>query len=482
MPIQSPMFCGCSSVVEHHVANVRVVSSNLITRYLSINKDLFMEHAAPQASEFSDDNVQVIVHRRPGSRIEYEVKAKPGLVQEAHRNAIKAVAKRVSLPGFRKGRAPDQLIIRNYPQDLDKHWQEMIANAAFRASDNLAKQPVLQKDTKITFKMKSHSLEQGAELSLTFETEPLVPTVDPKQFQIKAPVRPEVSDAKVDETIRQVQLFFAEWKVIEGRPAQEGDFVLLDIENLEDNPPSKIFSGTRFEVTDKSMAQWMKALVVGMKAGESAEGVSRPDTTATDAEKEEYKPKKVRLTLKLIEQPVAPPIDEEFAKKLGVQTLEEMRHAITNILNKQADGHVQEEMRTKASEFLLTHYPFEMPQTLIEKETHFRMQQLMHDAQFQQYWNSMNEEERKKTVQSLYEQSEKAVRMFYLCRKLVQDANVSISSEDLPKYPSSTLEMLLQPHNEWKSNQAPEVRQAEAYSRIILEKAEDFLIAHANKE
>ena len=49
--------------------------------------------------------------------------------------------------------------------------------------------------------------------------------------------RPEVNEEKVEETIRQVQLFFAEWKHITDRPVQEGDFVLLDVDVIEEDPP-----------------------------------------------------------------------------------------------------------------------------------------------------------------------------------------------------------------------------------------------------
>ena len=65
-----------------------------------------------------------------------------------------------------------------------------------------------------------------------------------------------------------------------------------------------------------------------------------------------------------------------FAKKLGVTTVDEMRKNITDLLNKQADAHVMEAQREQVNEFLLTQYPFDLPVTLIEKETQFRFRQL----------------------------------------------------------------------------------------------------------
>ena len=44
-------------------------------------------------------------------------------------------------------------------------------------------------------------------------------------MQLKAVKRPEVNEDKINETIRQVQLFFANWQHVTDRPVQEGDFV-----------------------------------------------------------------------------------------------------------------------------------------------------------------------------------------------------------------------------------------------------------------
>ena len=71
------------------------------------------------------------------------------------------------------------------------------------------------------------------------------------------------------------------------------------------------------------------------------------------------------------------------------------------------------------------------------------MQQLLQDQEYLQHWNSMTPEAKKRTVDSIAEQSEKAVRMFYLCRKILADAKITISPKDLPKAPDSPLACLL---------------------------------------
>jgi trigger factor len=437
-----------------------------------------MEQAVTEPQALHNENVRFTIHHKPSCVVEFDIEAFEPFVKKAHKKAVKAIAKEVTLPGFRKGKAPEELITKNFPKELDKEWQQQIANDAFQECEKLAQIPVLHRDAKITYKMKSHS-PSGALLVLTFETEPKVPHVDPKQMQLKPVKRPEVNDDKINETIRQIQLFFATWQHVDDRPVQEGDFVILDVDVIEETPASPLFNHTRFEVTSRSMSKWMYDLVLGKNVGDSLEGISIPDEDASQEDKEELKPKKVRVTIKSIDLATVPDLNEDFVKKLGVSSIEEMRVNITNLLNNQADAHVLEAQREQASEFLLTQYPFDLPVTLIEKETQFRFRQLLQDTDFQKYWNGLSAEERKKTINTVHQQSEKAVRMFYLCRQIVNDAKIRISAADIPSPSTSALEMLVNPQKLFHHQRNPEIEHAEAFSRLVLEKAEDFVIRNA---
>ncbi len=437
-----------------------------------------MEQIAVEPQTLSDDNVRVSVHRKPACIIEFDVEASKKLVTEAYKIAIKRIAKEVTLPGFRKGKAPDELILKNYGSQVDKEWQQAIADLGFRASEKLAKIPLLHREAKVSFKMKSHS-HSGALFTLNFETEPSIPTVNPKLMQLKFVKRPDVNEEKVSETIRQVQLFFAEWKAVTNRPAEDGDYVLLDVDVIEETPPVPLFNHTRFEVKEKAMSKWMYDLVLGKQVGDSVEGVSVPDDEASQEEKEELKPKKVQITIKAIDTATLPALDDTFAEKIGAKTVEELRTNVHNLLEKQADDHVREALREQASEFLLTQFPFDLPTTLIEKETHFRFKQLMNDKDFIKYWESLKSEDRRKTLTTIHQQSEKAVRMFYLCRKVIADANIRISEQDIPPPANTPLEFLLSPQKMFHHHRNAEIEHAEAFSRLVLEKAEDHIIENA---
>ncbi len=436
-----------------------------------------MEQAAAEIQTLQNENVRFTIHHKPACVVEFDVEAFEPLIKSAHKKAAKTIAKEVTLPGFRKGKAPEEYIVKNFPKEIDKEWQQEIANACFQECGKMAKIPVLHRDAKITYKMKSHS-SSGALLVLAFETEPKVPHIDPKEMKLKAVKRPEVNEDKINETMRQVQLFFATWQPVTDRPVQVGDFVTLDVDVIEETPSVPLFNNTRFEVTEKSMALWMRELIIGKNAGDTIEGTSIPDADASDEDKENLKPKKVRVTIKSIDTATLPALTDEFVKQLGVANVEEMKTNVTTLLNNQADAHVLEAQREQVSEFFLS-LPFELPTTLIEKETQFRFRQLLQDKDFQKYWENMNSDDRNKTIQTVYQQSEKAVKMFYLCRQVVTDANINISTSDIAPPATNGLELLLNPQKMHHHQRTPEIEHAEAFSRLVLEKAEDFVIRNA---
>ena len=432
-----------------------------------------------ESEEFKGKDLTFTIHRKPKCTVEFHVKASPSLVKAAYQNAVKAVSKHVSFPGFRKGRAPPEAVQKKYPGEIDKEWQQEIANAAFPECEKIAHIPILKKDSKISFNLKSHSLDKGAELVLTFETEPTIPAVEPKKFNLNPVERPAVTDVQIEETIRQIHFFFAQWKPINDRPVQEGDFVILDVEVIDNAPSHPLFSNTRFEVTDKSMAKWMKDLVIGQQIGSSVEGESYPDATVSEKEKENFPAKKIRITVKVIEEAILPPMDEKLLSMVGVTSHDELRSNVERLLNEKADSHVKEAQRTQVVDFLLHQHPFDLPPSFIMNETRFRMKQLSSDPQFSAEWSKMTKDEQNNAIQALMSQSEKAVRLFYICNRLIKDAGIKISPEDLPKPPTTPLEVLIRPQPDYQLQEQDELKEAEAYSRLILEKAEDYIIQQA---
>jgi trigger factor len=427
--------------------------------------------------ELISEEVRVQVHHKPACRIEMHVKTNPQMVVNARRNAIRSVSKEISLPGFRKGKAPDEMILKKFPADVEKQMHKAVADLAFVAAQKIAKVPVLNNNSSISFDLKSHSVDAGAELVFSFETEPKIPAVDSSGFAAKSVAKAEVADKQIDEAIRQMRFFYAQWKPVQDRPIQNGDYIMIDLDTIEGEHVNQVFHHIRFEVSKERMANWMKKLVVGAKAGDVLNGVSEPDDTATEEEKKEFKPKNVRLSLLKVEEAVLPEMDDEFAKKVGAENVDHMRQSITNLLNKQADDKVDTEIREQVNDYLVETYAFELPQSLIDTEKKHRFGQLMHDPKFKASWNKMSQDERKELEAKLSDESGQAVRLFYLSRHIVQSAKIPITHQEVQNEAIAAYQAHAGRNVE--IDQMPKEVYALALSKVILAKAQDFIMKKA---
>lgn len=433
-----------------------------------------MENQSVDNQELTSDNVTVTIERKPDCMVELQVKAKKPLVEKAHKKAVKEVSKEVSIPGFRKGKAPEKLITSKYAGPIEERWKKTIADLSFQESEKLANVPPLNQDSRISFDMKSYS-EEGAEMTFTFEGEPLVPPIEYDKIEITKEEQVEITPEKVDETVRQIQIFFAEYKEITDRKAQEGDFVTIDVDIIDEDPPQKALTNSRFEVTKDGMAKWMKALITDLKAGESKEGESIPDEDAKEEDK--TPPKKVKLTVNTIQEPQLPELNDELAKKLGCKDLDEMRTNLKKLLDKQAHESAEKKNWEQVSDALLANHPFELPKSLVDKETQFRLRQLISDPVHSEKLRSMNEEKQKEMIDSVKKQGERAVRLFYLCRAIVTENKLPLNPDEVHQEVNTPLEALFsQGTDNYNAQTESQEQKALAMSRLMLTKAQDYAL------
>jgi trigger factor len=413
-------------------------------------------------------NVRVQVSEKPHCRVEMHVHADAELVREARERALKDVKKEVVLPGFRKGKAPDDMVVKKFGKEVEKQLDKAAADLAFVAAQKQMKVPLLNNNAPVSFDMKKRS-EEGAEMVFSFETEPKVPNVDTGKFVERAVDRKEVGEKQVEEAVRQMRFFHAKWNPVEGRGVKDGDYILIDLSTVEGEVEQKVFQGIRFEVSSERMADWMKKLVHGAKAGQVLEGVSEPDDKASEKEREEFKPKNVKLYLLKVEEAVLPEVNDDFALKMGAANVEKMKEMILSMLKSQADEGVDSQMREQVNEFLTMSYPFDLPFSLVETEAKHRIRQMAQAPDFAKNWEKMTEGERKKFQDKILDESARAVRLFYLSRQVVQEQKISLTHQEVQ-------DEAIALYKGQKGDEIPREVYALALSRIMLTKAQDCIL------
>jgi len=148
----------------------------------------------------------------------YECTFDKSEVLEAEEDAIKKVADRVEVPGFRKGKAPKFLIRTRYPETIKSEILEILWQKAVREIDddeNLFLPPILE-DFEIE--------DDGATLVLQVHRKPEVVLKPFEEFELKKLDKPSILESYVDRRLKELQEFHAILEPKDG-PAEYGDMV-----------------------------------------------------------------------------------------------------------------------------------------------------------------------------------------------------------------------------------------------------------------
>lgn len=388
--------------------------------------------------EFKNDLVHCIIHPKPDCVVELEVVASKELIAKSTNSALFAVTKQAIVPGFSKGKAPMSLVQSSYPKQVEEMTQHVLAQKTLQESIALTKLPILSNRqnsgaANLSYKVHNSSPDE-AKIFYSFEVSPLVPVINPNLPTLQPVDRPVVEEKQVEETLRQALFFYAEWTPVKDRPIQEGDFVTLDVEITETSPSSSLFKDTRFEVTDSSMAKWMKDAVSGKNLNDVVEAISVPDDDVSEQEKILFPAQKVQITIKAIEQAKLPEITEEFAQKMQALSAKDLKDKIEKQLNDQADAHVQEKNKEQIIDFLLKNYSFSIPKSILETEIASRFDLLKKDSNFSQYWEPLDEEKKKKVLSFISESSEKSIRLLFLATTFCQAYKIPLPPQGDKKF------------------------------------------------
>ncbi|MEX2304719.1 MAG: trigger factor [Waddliaceae bacterium] len=414
-----------------------------------------------------NENITVAIEKKPGCQVNLDIQVSPKATKAAHERAIKNINKEVNVPGFRKGRAPTSFILENYAKYIKKEWEEVLINVAFKEALTLLEiVPYSQRHINKP-KVNSIDLEKGSEFSISFETAPEIPSVDIEKLKIDPVEAETVDEEKIELTLKNIRLHYAEWDEIEDRAVEENDYVNISIESLDDQ--AMIAENNRFQVSDKGMAKWMRTLIVGKKKGDAVEGTSEKETDEDVA----FKQTKVKITIHSIHQPKLPEFDEELFKKIGVETLDELKEKVQKQLENRALEEKKAKLRDQLEKQLIETHVCEIPHSIFQSEKEHRL------SEFKQNLTSskLSEEEHNKALKkfedSLDKRVQEALSLYFVTQKAGQENQIQVSNEEIT---SEMMRMMFDGSLSQEQMQNQEAIQSQIYMKLARTKIEDFLL------
>ncbi len=427
-------------------------------------------------NHFKNENLSVEVEFQPGCQIVGHVSVEPAPVGAAYQSALKKVSKQVSLPGFRKGKAPTQLIESQFAKYVEQEWHDEVMRTSFAEMLKLVGRQPLNERAIHRPKVESCCRKEGAKIVFTYEAEPEVPEIKEDGLEIASVEKKPVEDDAVEKATRELRLHHATWeKVEEERAVEEGDFIDVDIENIGVDPAQSICKDRRFEVVEGKIGAWLKELVIGMKVGESREGESTVDPKAPEEVKAKFEPTKCKVTLNAIQKPTLPELDEEFAKKMGLKKAEELVEKVREQLEKDEEARVQNERKELLQDKLLEAYPFEVPVSLKESERSLRIKERIRELVSQGLSEEAIKGKEKEIEEEVAQEVDAALRIFFLLRKHAEKEGIRVTNEETAN--ALMREMYRFPISEkTKKPEVPPEVYAQVFSNLLIDKVKKHLL------
>lgn len=394
---------------------------------------------------------------------------------EAYNKAFNKLAAKTSIDGFRKGKAPKNILKKVInPQSVcyeavDEIAQSVLEEAIKEHNIELIDRPEL-------------NLGTVNETSCTFIfTCPVPPDVELGDYKNLGYHVEEVSvtDGDVEAELDKLKEQKAELEIKEEGELENGDISVIDYEGFKDGVPFEGGKGENFELTIGSgqFIPGFEEQLIGMKTEEEKEiNVTFPENYHV----EELKGQPVIFKVKLheIKKKVLPELDEELIKDLkieNVNTLDELKEYYRANLLKSRKDWAENKALDEAINKLVEEATVEIPEVMINSMCDNMIneygQQFMAQGLSMEQFRSMFGENVDGLRNAFRPEAEKRVKTNLCLNKLAELENLNVDAEDLEKYYSDLAETYSMPVEDVKKY----IPESNAKEDLKVRKALDFI-------
>jgi trigger factor len=284
--------------------------------------------------------VETRVEELGADKVRLSVDVPSADMRHAVEHAATDLAASLKIPGFRKGKVPMPVLVarvgkdRIYAEAVESHiggwYRTAVAGSRIRPASAPEYDYELPDDSDGDFNF-----------TATIDVQPKVEVADWTTLEVGA-ASAEIPSELVDRELDVIRDAVAELAPVEGRPAQEGDVVIVDLVSEAGESRRDVV----VELGGGRLVEELERGLLGMSVGEEKEiAFEVGDEGATQS---------VAATLKEIKEKMLPPLDDELAKTASeFDTLAELRADIESRLREQLEAEVENEFRAAAVDALV---------------------------------------------------------------------------------------------------------------------------------
>jgi trigger factor len=419
--------------------------------------------------------ISTTTERLDGDRVKLRVEVPEDALEPAIRTVYRELSSELKVPGFRKGKVPRQIIDSRVGPGYVRGEALKDALPGFyrEAMEAEDLEAIAPPDIEVV------EFDTGAPIvfEATVDVRPEIVVPDLGSIEIEAPPV-EVTDADVEEQLERLRDRFAELETI-GRDVRRGDFVLIDIKAYihDELVEGASAPDLLYEVGSRTGPPRLDEELEGNRPGAILKFTDTPPTSDQEMS--------FTVLLKEVKAKILPPLNDEFAKTVGeFDSLDGLRDDLGARLKPVKRRMVEEEIRGRVLEALVTASDLVSPEKLVEAEFDHRLEHLEEDVK-----------QAGMTVASFAESSEitelelrrdlragasRSVKAELLLEQIARDANVDVTEEDIGREVAIASARTGTEPEELAKQLMSSGRLSSLAADIMRRKALDHVVANAN--
>jgi len=379
--------------------------------------------------------------------------------------------KKVRIPGFRKGRAPLEMIKSRYKEKVTKDVLDKLLPQAY---EEAVKQNNL---TPLTLPVLKEEIDFKEGLPLQFkvliEVRPEVELKDYKGLDLKKKIV-QITDEHVQNALNYLQDKNAELHAVE-REAKDGDFLIVDLEEISEGDAKKKAKTENQQIwlkKEKLLAEFYRGLL-GAKAGDQKEieAIYPQDYFEKSLA---GKVIKYQAKIKEVKEKILPQLNDDFAKGLGeYKTLDELKKKIKEDLEKESQRDAEKDLANQVIKQVAEKNSFEVPESLLN----LYLDNVVED--FKKSYKNVDEAKLREQYKDL---GLSRIRWEFLMHEIVKKEKIEVTKEETDKWVENFAKANSLDLKQAKEFLAQKKRIKDIKETILEDKTIDFIIKNSKVE
>ncbi len=417
------------------------------------------------------------------TRKEIKIEIETAVVRATYDRISDRYAKQASVPGFRPGHAPRAVVRTRYKNEIRAQTlQELVPEAVNQAIDKHELTTLGEPDVQLD---NTEALENFGEepISVKVNVE-VLPKVELRDYKGIEAVRKTrvITDTNVDEMLEALRETSAAMQPVEDRAAALGDTVTVNVEGkFLNSPEEENIKADDVEVTlGGQVQQEFTDNLIAVKADDEKTFVlDYPEDFTSKGlagKRVEYTAKVTAVRVKEL-----PEVDDEWARSLGedFDSVATLRDKIRDDLEQRAGQEADHRLRAELMRKLLEGHQFEVPKSLIDHQTSYRLETVVRDMigrgvdprNKEINWDGAREE--------LKGQAEEDVRGSMLLERIAEEEKIDVADEEIEAEIEAIARSSRQPIEQVRSVLTKEGGERSIANRLRNRKALDLLVENA---